>query len=234
MTTPLDKVEELEKLKKDKLYSRTIPDGLYFIKPQTCQNKALQMEMHNINIIDAWDYSNINKQKFYIKYDNSHRCYYIQNLANELFFTCENTKIFFAVKNDSKNQQWHIITDESNNYEIISEENNNLIELEKENVINGDRIFCQPRTGKLNQKFNFEPTNQFSYFPIPDFHPPYSMQNSIVDGLKCIGEDANQENRKLIGDFNRIQGTPFSPEYNLQMVELLKAGKLIKPWKKLN
>ena len=143
--------------------------------------------------------------------------------------TCEKSNIYLTKKNDSNNQQWHIITDEDNKYEIISEENNNLIE--GDISINGAKILCQSRTGKSNQKFYFEPTDQFTYFPIPDFHHPYINEHSVVDGLNSIGEDASQGNRKLIGDINGIKGQKLNPAYNMEMLDLLKSGKLIKPRK---
>ena len=230
-TNSLNEGKELERLKKLKLLGRTIVDGIYFIEPQTCQYKAFQVEENNTIIIGDLDYHN-SKLKFNIKYDNSQSCYFIQSTENELFLTCDNTNIYLTKKNDSSNQKWHIITDEDNKYEIISEENNNLIE--GDISINGAKILCQSRTGKSNQKFYFEPTDQFTYFPIPDFYHPYINEHSVVDGLKSIGEDASQGYRKLIGDINGIKCQKFSPAYNMKMLDLLKSGKLIKPRKIIN
>ena len=67
------------------------------------------------------------------------------------------------------------------------------------------------------------------YFPIPDFHHPFTNRNSIVDGLNSIGVDSSINYRTIIGNRNGIQGRPGTPLYNLAMLDLLKKGRLIKP-----
>ena len=67
------------------------------------------------------------------------------------------------------------------------------------------------------------------YFPIPDFHHPYSMQCSIVDALQSNGVDSSLRYRTLIGNRNGIQGKPGTPSYNLALLSLLKQGRLIIP-----
>ena len=243
----IEKKETLEIFKRDKLCGRTIADSMYVIKPINCQNKVVQVDNNNLNV---WDFKNENKQKFNIVYDSFHRCYSIQNVENGQFLTCDNSNIYLTGKNNVKNQQWHIIIGDDNNYEIIIEVNNNLMEMEGENANNGTRVRCRSKTGKPNQKFNFTATQKtlpppppppdipqpqtptqppVSYFPRPNFHGIYNNQVSIVDALRSIGVDASREYRRRIGERNGIPGTPFSEEYNTIMLNLMKEGRLIIP-----
>ena len=73
------------------------------------------------------------------------------------------------------------------------------------------------------------PHPQVSYFPIPNFHHPYSDRNSIVDALKSIGVDSSLQYRAKIGARNGIPGRAGQPSYNTHMLNLLKSGKLIIP-----
>ena len=65
------------------------------------------------------------------------------------------------------------------------------------------------------------------YFPIPDFHDPYTNRNSIVDALKSIGVDGSLSYRITIANRNGIQEKPGTPSFNLALLALLKQGKLI-------
>jgi hypothetical protein len=51
---------------------------------------------------------------------------------------------------------------------------------------------------------------------------------SIVDALKAIGADSSFNNRRAIAKANGISGYIGSPSQNTKMLNLLKAGKLIK------
>jgi hypothetical protein len=102
----------------------------------------------------------------------------------------------------------------------------------------GTNIYCQERVDKdkfkLNQQFQFEipPTPEgIKYFKKPLFHGQYSNQNSIVDGLKSIGEDSSLDYRTKIALKNGIQeyNIDDNVKENLEMVKLLKVGKLKKP-----
>ena len=167
-----------------------------------------------------------------------HSCYSIQNIENGQFFTCDNSIVFLYEKTNDKNQQWHIINEDDGNYEIILEAKNNLMGIDGENANNGTKILCKEKNGKTNQKFNFEATSktiptprppQVHYFPRPNWHDPYINQCSIVDALRSIGVDSSKAYRKRIGDRNGIPGTPFSPTYNIHMLNLMKEGRLIIP-----
>ncbi len=53
--------------------------------------------------------------------------------------------------------------------------------------------------------------------------------NSIVDALKSIGEKYSFAYRKTIAEANKISGYSGTAKQNLEMLSLLKQGKLIKP-----
>ena len=73
------------------------------------------------------------------------------------------------------------------------------------------------------------PHPQVSYFPIPNFHHPYSDRNSIVDALKSIRVDPSLQYRAQIGERNGIPGRAGQASFNINMLNLLKSGKLIIP-----
>ena len=234
--------KRFNKIAEDQLKSKTIENGMYIIKPMSYQNKVVQMD--NINLMVS-DFKNENKQKFNINYDSFNRCYYIQNIENEQFLTCDNNTIYFTGKNNNINQQWHIIKSNNEGYEIILEKNKKLLQVEKYSNNRID-VLCQEKKGTYNQLFNFEATTKtipippepkkeeitvppFRYFPRPNWHGPYINQVSIVDALASIGYPWNQKYREQIGIRNNIIGKPFSPEYNTSMLNLMKEGKLIIP-----
>ena len=74
-------------------------------------------------------------------------------------------------------------------------------------------------------------TNQIGvkYFPIPNFNNGASNSFSIVDALKSVGYPYDKNYRIKIGQINNISGPIFSPAYNMQMLNLMKQGKLIIP-----
>ena len=119
----------------------------------------------------------------------------------------------------------------------------------------GASITTSERSGQLHQQFKFVTTTKtlppppppkpqpsppqvqqqtpppppVSYFPIPNFHHPYSDRNSIVDALKSIGVDSSLQYRALIGQRNGIPGRAGQPNFNVSMLNLLKSGRLIRP-----
>ena len=98
----------------------------------------------------------------------------------------------------------------------------------------GTNISCQERTGGLNQQFQSEipPDKEGKkYFKKPFFHGDYNDQNSIVDGLKSIGENSSPEYRAIIANINGIQNydKKNNKNENTAMINLLKIGKLKKP-----
>ena len=152
--------------------------------------------------------------------------------------------------NNNKNQQWHIVSI-GNNYEIISESNGKLLHVFGADTNSGASITTLERSGELNQQFKFVTTTKtlppppppepqplppdplppipVSYFPIPNFHYPYSDRNSIVDALKSIGVDPSKQYRALIGQTNGIPGRVGNADFNVKMLNLLKSGKLRRP-----
>ncbi len=63
-----------------------------------------------------------------------------------------------------------------------------------------------------------------TYFPACS-----SSYKSIVEALTSIGVDSSFENRKVIAGKNNISGYSGTAEQNVQMLNLLKQGKLINP-----
>lgn len=76
---------------------------------------------------------------------------------------------------------------------------------------------------KVNEILNHKSPSVTEYYPIPKYNG-----NSIVDALKKIGVNSSIEYRKLIADKNKIIDYKGTPEQNIYMLNLLKAGKLIK------
>ena len=85
----------------------------------------------------------------------------------------------------------------------------------------------QPSPPQVQQQA--PPPPPVSYFPIPNFHHPYSDRNSIVDALKSIGVDSSLQYRALIGQRNGIPGRAGQFDFNVRMLNLLKSGRLIRP-----
>ena len=241
----IKKDEDIKTFLENQLKGRTIANAMYLIKPISFQNKVAHMDNNNLVV---WDFKNENKQKFEIKYDSFHRCYTIQNVENGQFLTCDDSTIFFAVKNKDANQQWHIVNNDSGGYEIILEKNKKLMQVE-ENANNGTRITCQDKKGKPNQSFYFDVTTKtipppspppqppqpprrpenVRYFPRPNWHGIYKNQLSIVDALGSVGYPTSESYRLKIGIRNNIPGRPFSRAYNTHMLNLMKEGRLIIP-----
>ena len=66
-------------------------------------------------------------------------------------------------------------------------------------------------------------------FPKSNFHGIYNDINSIIDALGSIGYPSDNPYREKIGIRNKIPGIPFKGPYNIYMLNLIKAGKLIIP-----
>ena len=222
---------EVEKLKREKLISKSIADGIYYIRCIQFQNKYLQLDREEVEL---WDKNNDINQRFEIKYEPSGKYYTIKNLkTNKYLFSS-----IIVVGSDCptfRESKWHILLSDDSNYEIISESNDYLLgSFRDEGNENGIKVACLERKGKLNQRFNFEPfvekiEHVIKYFPLPNFHHPFSNPVSIVDALGSIGADFSKEYRFKIGIRNEIQGIPFSPEYNTEMLRRMKEGRLIVP-----
>ena len=232
-----------KKFHTEKLYSRSIPDGIYLIYPAHCQGKVLDItgaSKDDNAILQLYDFNNTNAQKFEIIYNTSKRFYSIMCLCSDKYITFNqsNLKIVqLAENNNNKNQQWHIIS-QGNNYEIISEFNGKLMDVFGGGTSCGECITTSERSGELHQQFKFVTTTKtlpppppppVNYFPIPNFHHPFSDRNSIVDALKSIGVDSSLNYRAVIGQKNGIPGIAGEPDFNIRMLNLLKSGRLIIP-----
>ena len=65
--------------------------------------------------------------------------------------------------------------------------------------------------------------------PAVEYYPQYTGNtNSIVDALKAIQVDSSYAHRKEIAGANGISGYRGTAEQNTKLLNLLKAGKLIK------
>ena len=247
------KIKEIE-LKKQKLYSKSIVDGIYLIYPQHCKGKVFDISggsKDNNAILQLFDFNDSNAQKFQITYNTSKRYYTLKCLCSDKYITFnqqDNNIVQFA-ENNNANQQWHIVSIE-NNYEIISELNGKLMDVSGNEEKNGTKIVIKERTGGLNQQFKFIFTQktlpppppqpqppipfqqtqaQVSYFPPPNFSNPKWNPLSIVDALKSINENPSLSHRSIIGQKNGIPGKVGTADYNIRMLSLLKSGRLIRP-----
>ena len=235
----------LKRVEEILLKRKTIEDGIYIIKPMSNMNKVIQIDNNNNNNLIVWDFNNENNQKFNINFNSSSRYYTIQNVESNQYLTCDESTIYFTLKNNQINQQWLIGKNSNGGYEIILEKNKKYIQVE-ENANNCVIVSCQEKTGKPNQIFIFEATTKtippppqikkeevpipiVRFFPRPNWHGPYINQVSIVDALASVGYPSNKNYRAQIGNRNNIPGVPFSPEYNTHMLNLMKEGRLIIP-----
>ena len=235
----------LKRVEEILLKRKTIEDGIYIIKPMSNMNKVIQIDNNNNNNLIVWDFNNENNQKFNINFNSSSRYYTIQNVESNQYLTCDESTIYFTLKNNQINQQWLIGKNSNGGYEIILEKNKKYIQVE-ENANNGVIVSCQEKTGKPNQIFIFEATTKtippppqikkeevpipiVRFFPRPNWHGPYINQVSIVDALASVGYPYDKNYRAQIGNRNNIPGVPFSPEYNTHMLNLMKEGRLIIP-----
>ncbi len=232
-----------EEIEKEKLYSRSIPDGIYLIYPAHCQGKVLDISGGSKDdnaILQLYDFNDTNAQKFQITYNTSKRYYSLMCLCSDKYITFNQSNcniVQLTENNNNKNQQWHIVNI-GNNYEIISESNGKLLDIFGSETICGACITTWERSGELNQQFKFVTTTKtlppppppppppVSYFPIPNFHHPYPDPNSIIDALKSIGVDWSLQYRALIGQKNGIPGKAGNADFNEKMLNLLKCGKL--------
>ena len=228
------------KEKNEKIIQKTIPDGIYNIIPKYCENKTIEVKDYgtdNMDNLQLAEFNNSNSQKFEIKYNSLNQFYTIKSLFSNKVLSVDYTNNDNIIQNNGyygNDQQWHIIS-VGDNYEIISEMNGNLIDINETNY--GVNISCKPKTGKLNQQFKFITTTKEQSFPQPQSQhsfinyfrkTPYDGF-SIVDGLKKIGAESSFNYRSKIALKNGIQGYNGTASQNIQMLNLLKQGLLIKP-----
>lgn len=107
---------------------------------------------------------------------------------------------------------------------------------------NSNKVHCFTYTKSLlpNEAFYINPkftkvinNNKYSFKNVPIETVKYYSKvsnnyKSIVDALKSIGVDSTYNNRKKIATKNNIKTYIGLPSQNVQMLNLLKQGKLIK------
>ena len=236
--------------KREKIIQKTISDGVYNIIPKNCNNKALEVDggstedMAKIQLSELNTNSNNNNnnsnesQQFIVKYNAINQFYIISCLCSKKVLTVNyknNNNIIQFKDHHGNSQQWHI-TSVGNNYEIISEYNNVLLEVNGDNM--GSNISCKPRTGELNQQFEFKMIQTVQTVNEPQLKNELKLNYfkstsydgiSIVEGLDSIGCDSSFGYRCKIAEANEIESYKGTAEQNIYMLKLLKKGLLKKP-----
>ena len=221
-------------------YPRYIEDGIYNIIPKHCDNRAIDINnasSENMANLQLYEINNTKAQQFEVKYNYEYKYYTIKCLCSNKYLSVDYNNNYNIVQFEEKNninQQWYIDR-RDNNYIIISKMNGYSMNVDGYGLNLGTNISCQPRTDELNQQFQFK-IAEIEYFKKPLYNGnPYFSENSIVDGLKLIGEDSSFDYRAKIatvnGIVNNIQDYKIENNVreNIQMLKLLKEGKLKKP-----
>ena len=111
------------------------------------------------------------------------------------------------------------------NESIINELKSKLDEqIKKTNKLEKEMEELKKIVEEERKKREEEEKKKALYFPRPNYDGI-----SIVDALKSIGVDSNYNYRCTIAAKNRIDGYVGSAEQNIQMLNLLKNGNLIRP-----
>ena len=204
---PLMKIYNKMKTVKEMKYNypKYIEDGIYNIIPKHCNNKAIDINYASIDNnanLQLYEFNNTNAQQFEVKYNYEYKFYTIKCLCSSKLLSVDynNNNIVQYENKNNINQQWYI-DKINNNYVIISKMNGYLMNVDGYGVNLGTNISCQPRTGELNQQFQFNipPNPNIKYFQIPSYNG-----GSIVDALKSIGEESSFEYRAIIATLNGI------------------------------
>ena len=223
---------------RERLVQKTISDGVYNIIPKHCYNKALEVNEGSTEDMANIQLSEINgneSQQFAVKYNAINQFYTIACLCSnkKLTVNYKNNNNIVQFKNHMGNsQQWHIVS-VGNNYEIISEYNNVLMEVNGDII--GSSISCKPRTGEINQQFEFKMVQTFNELRLKNelktnyFKSTKYEGISIVEGLDSIGSNHSFDYRCQIAKANNIESYKGTPEQNIYMLSLLKKGLLKKP-----
>ena len=234
-------------------YPKYIEDGIYIIIPKHCNNKAIDIDNasnENMANLQLYEFNNTNAQKFEVKYNYEYKYYTIKCLCSNKLLSVDfsNNNIVQYENKNNINQQWYIDKID-NNYIIISKMNGYLMNVDGYGNNLGTNISCKPRTGELNQQFQFKippipapipaPIQAPIPPPIPEikyFQKPSYYGGSIVDALKSIGENSSFDYRALIAKVNGIINSieEYYPpnkndSQNIEMLKRLKQGNLKKP-----
>jgi hypothetical protein len=224
--------------KREKIMQKTIPDGVYNIVPKHCNNKAIEVNggsRENMAKILLAEINSNESQQFIVKYNAINQFYIITCLCSNKVLTVnykDKNNIVQSAKHHGNSQQWHIMS-VGNNYEIISEYNELLLEVNSDSI--GSNISCKPRTGELNQQFEFKIVQTVNEPKLniqlnPNYFKPTPYDGvSIIEGLNSIGCDGSYEYRCKIAKANKIESYEGTAEQNTYMLNLLKEGLLKKP-----
>ena len=230
------------KERNQKIIEKSIPNGIYNIIPYFYGKKSIEIKDNNTeknSYLQLEEFNNSLSQQFEIKYSPINQFYIIKSLYSNKFLSIDyanNNNIILLDKHFGNTQQWHIVS-KDDGYEIISELNGFLMDINENNNLTSI-ISCKPKSGKLNQLFQFK-------FSIPSSQTqltkPQSLSSiqyfirvsydgvSIADALHSIGIDNSFNYRKKIAEKNKIEGYSGTPNQNIYMLNLLKQGLLIKP-----
>jgi hypothetical protein len=224
--------------KREKIIKKTISDGVYNIIPKNCNNKAIEVNggsSEDKAKLQLSEISDNESQQFKIKYNAINQFYIISCLCSNKALTVnykDNNNIVQFKDHHGNSQQWHIVS-VGNNYEIISEYNDILWEVNGDNI--GSNISCKPRTGELNQQFEFKMVQTLNEPKLKNelksnyFKSTLYDGVSIVEGLTSIGCDSSYDYRCKIAEANKIESYKGTAEQNIYMLNLLKKGLLKKP-----
>ena len=73
--------------------------------------------------------------------------------------------------------------------------------------------------------------NETMFNPASPYFPPTPYNGySIVDGLRAINAQSSYDYRTKIAEINGIEHYTGHPEQNIHMLNLLKEGKLLRPY----
>lgn len=224
--------------KREKIIQKTISDGVYNIIPKHCNNKAIEVNggsRENMTKIQLSEINSNESQQFKVNYNAINKFYIITCLCSNKVLTVnykDNNNIVQSAKHHGNSQQWHIVS-VGNNYEIISEYNDILLEVNDDSI--GSNISCKPRTGELNQQFEFKVVQTVNepklYIQLnPNYFKPTPYEGvSIIEGLDSIGCNSSYDYRCKIAEANKIESYRGTAEQNTHMLNLLKEGLLKKP-----
>lgn len=113
------------------------------------------------------------------------------------------------------------------NYDVNTKVQQNEVYTIIEEKMNGSTKWGKLKSGagwiSLAYTIKITNTTNTNYYPACD-----NNYTSIVDALNSIGIDSSKENRKKIAVKNKIYGYNFTAQQNNQLLDRLKAGRLIK------
>ena len=147
------------------------------------------------------------------------------------FDLCKNeyqsSEIIEKLSNEAQNIAKQYLSNQNKWNDIIKKltDDKNRIQNETNNTINE----LKAKINNLIEEKNKAPPRPPSPPKVNYFEATPYRGNSIVDGLKAIGECRTYPYREQIAARNGINGYVGNPQQNLHMLNLLIQGRLIKP-----